>query len=282
MKLVRLIKVCLNETYSEVHTGKHLSDNFPFQNGLKQGDALMPLIFNFALEYAIHKVQENQLGLKLNETHHLLVYADDVNLLGDNVHGYHKEKHNKQTNSVVFAWSAQQIPMAVSFGFLDQSRYFLEIAPQLFSQGSVGLKLNGTHKLLIYADNVNPPSDNITTIKKNKDTLIGGSKEGGVEVNAEKTMYMLLSHHQNAGQNNDLKTGNRCFENMVQFKYLGTTVINQNLIQEEIKRRLNLGIAGYHSVQNLLSSRLLSKKVKIRIYRTIICLLLCMSVKLGL
>jgi hypothetical protein len=153
MKLFRLIKMCLNETYSEVHIGKHLSDSFHIQNGLKQGGALSLLFFNFALEYVIRKVQKNQVGLKLNGTHQLLAYADDVNLLGDN----------------------------------------------------------------------------IGTINKNTETLIDASKEVGVQVNIEKTKYMLMSHDQNAGQNQDTQIGNRSFENVSQFKYLGMKVTNQNL-----------------------------------------------------
>jgi biotin operon repressor len=170
-----------------------LSDSFPVQNGLKQGDVLSPLLFNFALEYAIRKVQESQVGLKLNGTHQLLAYADDANVLGDN----------------------------------------------------------------------------IDTIEENIETLIDASKEVGLEIKVQKTKYMLLSRRQNAGQNQDIKIANRSFENVSQFKYLGTTVTNQNVIQEEIKRILSLNNACYHSVQSLLSSRLL-KNLKIRIYKTII------------
>jgi hypothetical protein len=81
---------------------------------------------------------------------------------------------------------------------------------------------------------------------------------------------MLLFHHQNAGQNHDVKTANKSFENVAQFKYLGTTVINQNLIRKEMKKRLNSSNACYHSVQKRLSSCLLSRSIKIRIYKTII------------
>jgi hypothetical protein len=121
--------MCLNETYSKVRVSKHLSDSVPIQNGLKQGDALSPLLFNFTLDYAIRKVQENQVGLKLNGAHQLQAYADDVNLL----------------------------------------------------------------------------EDNIDTIEKNTEALIDASKEVGLEINVEKTKSMLLSRHQNVGENRDIK-----------------------------------------------------------------------------
>jgi hypothetical protein len=69
MKLVGLISMCLNETYSKVHVGKYFSDTFPIKNYLQQGAALLPLLFNCALQYATRKVQENQVELKLNGTH---------------------------------------------------------------------------------------------------------------------------------------------------------------------------------------------------------------------
>jgi hypothetical protein len=119
------------------------------------------------------------------------------------------------------------------------------------------------------SNDVNLLGDNIDSINKNTGTLIDASKDVGLEINVEKTKYMLLSRHQNIGQNQHIKIGDRLFENASQFKYLGTTVTNQNLIQEEIKRRLNSDNACYHSLQNLLSSCLLSKNVKIRIYKTI-------------
>jgi hypothetical protein len=81
---------------------------------------------------------------------------------------------------------------------------------------------------------------------------------------------MLLSCHQNAGRNHDIKTANRGFEHVAQFQYLGTTVANQNLIQERTKRRLSWGSTCYHSVQNLFSSRPLCKNIKIKFYKTLI------------
>jgi hypothetical protein len=179
--------MCLNETYDKLRIAKHLPDMFPNQNGLKKGDVLSPLIFNFALEYAIWKVQENQGELKLYGTRQLMVYVDDVNLLGDN----------------------------------------------------------------------------IDTKKKNTETLIDASKQVGLEVNIEKTKYILLSCHQNAGQNRDIKEANRCFENVAQFRHLGTTITNQNLIQEEIKKKINSGNSSYHSVQKLSCYRLLNKTYKL-------------------
>jgi hypothetical protein len=81
--------------------------------------------------------------------------------------------------------------------------------------------------------------------------------------------YMLLFRHQNVGQNRDIQIGNRSFENVLEFKYLEITVTNQILIHKEIKKKPNSGNACYHSIQNLLSSRLSSKNLKMRICKTV-------------
>jgi len=193
-KLLRLIKMSLTETYSIVRVGKNVSDRFPIKNGLKQRDAVSPLIFNFALEYAIRRVQVSQGGLKLNGTHQLLTYADDVNILGGSIH----------------------------------------------------------------------------TLKENAEALVAATRETGLEVNADKTKYVVMSRDQNTGRSHSVRIDNSTLERVEEFKYLGTTLTNQNSIAEEIKSRLRSGNACYHSVQNLLSCSLLSKNLKIKIYRTII------------
>jgi hypothetical protein len=112
--------------------------------------------------------------------------------------------------------------------------------------------------------------DNINIIKKNAEAPLDASKEIGLEVNDEKTKYMLLSRHQTAGQSNYIRVANKSSEKVAKFKCLGATLMDQNCIHEEIRSRLNSGNACFHAVQNLLSSRLLSRNVKIKIYKTLI------------
>jgi len=134
--------------------------------GLKQGDALSPLLFNFALEYAIRRVQVNQDGLKLNGTHQLLVYADDITISG---------------------------------GILQ-------------------------------------------TVKKNTESLLVANKEIGLEANAGKAEYVVMFRDQNDNINID----NSSFERVEEFKYLGTALTNQTSVQDEITSRLKSGNACYH------------------------------------
>ena len=97
------------------------------------------------------------------------------------------------------------------------------------------MKLNGTHHLLVYADDVNILGESVHIIKENAEALVVASKETGLEVNADKTKYMVMSQDQNAGQSQNIKTDNSSFEKVAHLKYLGTTLMNQNSIQEENK-----------------------------------------------
>jgi hypothetical protein len=100
-----------------------------------------------------------------------------------------------------------------------------------------------THSFYIvsaYADDVNIVGGNIDNIKKKKAALLDASKEVGLEVNPEITKYVLMSRSQKVGQKRSIKIANRSFEDVTKFKYLGTTLTDQNHMDEEIKSRLSL------------------------------------------
>ena len=119
----------LTETYSRIRVGENVSDRFPLRNGLKRRDSLSPMLFNFPSEYAIRRVQVNQDGLKLNGTHQLLAYADDVNILVGSIH----------------------------------------------------------------------------EIKENAEALVAATREIELEISADKTKYMVMSRDQNAGRNHSAR-----------------------------------------------------------------------------
>jgi len=119
-----------------------------------------------------------------------------------------------------------------------------------------GLKLNGTHQLLVYADGVNILGGSIHTVK-NAEALVVASRVIRLEENVDKTVYMTMCWDKNAGRSHKRNIGNKSLEKVEQFIYLGTALTNQKYIQEATNSRLKSGIACYHSVQNVLSSSLL-------------------------
>ena len=193
-KLANLVQVCLKDTRGRVRIGNQMSETFNIHSGLKQGDALSPLLFNLVLEYAIKEMQKSNDGLQLNGTTQILTYADDIALLGDN-----KE-----------------------------------------------------------------------TLINNAKILLDKTKELGLQINVEKTKYMVTDRIQNIHNNGNLVVCDKIFERVSNFKYLGSILNQTNEIREELKRRINLGNACFYSVKKLLGSRILSRRLKIRIYRTII------------
>jgi hypothetical protein len=105
-------------------------------------------------------------------------------------------------------------------------------------------ELSGTHQPLTHADDADILGENIDTVQKNTEALLDAGKEVGLEVNSEKTKYMLMSRKK-AGQKHGIEIANRSFEGVAKFKYLGTALTDQNCMQEEIKSRLNSGNACY-------------------------------------
>jgi len=115
---------------------------------------------------------------------------------------------------------------------------------------------------------VNVSGGSVHNIKKNAEAVVVASRETGLEANAHKANYMVVSRDQDAGRSHGKNTDNSSFEGVKESLYLGTTLAYKYSIQEKIKSRLKSGNDCCHSVQNLLSSSLLSKRIKIKIYRT--------------
>jgi hypothetical protein len=115
-------------------------------------------------------------------------------------------------------------------------QFCFRICHQEVQENQVSLELNGTYQLLVYADNINLLGNSINTIKENTETLLEASRDVGLEINADKTKYMIMSCRLNSRQNQNIRTADESFKNVTKFKYLGMTQIRTTFI---IKSRVN-------------------------------------------
>ncbi|KAJ4452331.1 hypothetical protein ANN_03856 [Periplaneta americana] len=167
-------------------------------------------------------------------------------------------------------WGVPQFELCFECGPDHRKNFLFKFVIRKVQDNREGLELNGLHQLLVYADDVNMLGENPQTIRENTGILLEASKEIGLEVNPEKTKYMIMSRDQNIVRNGNIKIRNLSFQEVEKFKYLRATVTNINDTREEIKHRINMGNACYYSVEKLLSSSLLSKNLKVRLYKTVI------------
>jgi hypothetical protein len=147
--------------------------------------------------------------------------------------------------------------------------FALEYDIRNIQEYEVGLELNGIQQLLVYADDINLMVNNINSIEENKETHLGASRDVGLEINAEKTKYMIMSCHQNSGQNKNIRTTNELFKNVAIFKYLGMTLTKLNDIHDEIKKiKFGECLLSFSPKSFFFPCHI--KKLKIKIYKTVI------------